>query len=230
MGMVIFIVGTDTGVGKTLFTCGLTLALRREGRSTIALKPVETGFVEPEHSDAHLLALASGNKMDDVILYRFAEPLAPLVAAELEGKTVDVNRLKGWIEAKAKGYEFVLVEVAGGLAVPIAKDLTFLDLIADVCAPAMIVGRNALGVINHVLLTYNALQARGVPALGVILNEPDGPDRSSETNPRVISKFVPCLVGRLQQIEGAKEGIEHLFGRKDFVARFWFIVQMLLSS
>ncbi len=227
--MIIFVVGTDTGVGKTLFTCGLTLALKRESRSTIALKPIETGFAEVEGSDAHLLALASGLNIDDVNLYRFAEPLAPLVAGEIEGRAIDVDMLKSWIESKAQGYDFALVEVAGGLAVPVARGTTYLDLIAELKAPAMIVARNVLGTINHTLLTYHALDAKGIQTLGIVLNEPDGPDHSSETNPRVISEFVPCLVGRLKHIENAGTDISALFDKRWFVAQFWFIVQMLLS-
>lgn len=229
MGEIIFVVGTDSGVGKTFFACGLVAALIMENKSAIALKPIETGLADVERSDAYLLSRASKRKLDEVILYKFKNPLAPLVAAELESKKIDFEKLKGWILEKAKGYEYVLVETAGGLMVPIAEDSTYLDLIVQIGASAMIIARNQLGVINHTLLTYQALASKGVQTLGVILNEPDGPDHSSETNPSVISRFIPALVARFEKMQKTRDGIEELLGRRDFLARFWLVMQGLFK-
>lgn len=230
MGKIIFIVGTDTGVGKTLFACGLVITLLKEKKSAIALKPIETGFAEPNRSDACLLSRASKRELDDVILYKFKNPLAPLAAAELEGKKVDFKRIASWISEKAKENDFTFVETAGGLMVPITEDSTYLDLIAELNAPAVIVARNTLGTINHTLLTFQTLASRGIPTLGVILNEPNGPDHSSETNPSVISRFVPTSVARFKRISGVENDIEALFERRDFIAQFWLIMQGLFKG
>jgi len=229
MGEIIFVVGTDTGVGKTFFACGLVASLIMEGKSAIALKPIETGFSEPDRSDAYLLSRASKKDVSEVLLYKFKNPLAPLAAAELENERIDFERLKGWILERSKSYEYALVETAGGLMVPITEDLTYLDLIARLGANAVVIAKNRLGVINHTLLTYQALASKGVQTLGVILNEPDGPDFSSETNPSVISRFIPALVARFEKMQEVEKGIEELLKRRDFIARFWLVMQGLFK-
>lgn len=230
MGKIIFIVGTDTNVGKTFFACGLITVLIREGKSALALKPIETGYSKPNRSDAYLLARASKRALDDVILYKFKNPLAPLIAAELEGKKIDFKRVASWILEKAKGSDFTLVETAGGLLVPMTEDLTYLDLIAELNASAVIIAKNTLGTINHTLLTYQALTSKSVPILGVILNEPNGPDHSSETNPKIISRLIPSFVVRFEQMSKAKDKAKAMFDKRDFVARFWLIMQGLFKG
>lgn len=230
MSKIVFVVGTDTGVGKTFFTCGLTNALLKEGKTTLALKPIETGFLDPDRSDAHLLALASKRQLDDVILYKFKNPLAPLVAAELEGKKINFKEVARWILEKSRGYDLTFVETAGGLMVPITEDLTYLELIADLNASAVIVAKNRLGTINHTLLTFQALTSKSIPVLGVILNEPSGPDHSSDTNPKVISKFIPVFVTRLEKVDIAEDKIEAMFDKRDFIAKFWLVIQGLFKD
>lgn len=230
MGKIVFIVGTNTGVGKTFLACGLATTLLREKKSAVALKPIETGFSESARSDAYLLARASKRELNEVILYKFKNPLAPLIAAELEGKKIDFKRVANWILEKAKENDFTFVETAGGLMVPITEGSTYLNLIAELSASAVIVAKNTLGTINHTLLTFQTLASKGIPTLGVILNEPDGQDHSSETNPSVISRFVPAFVARFEQICGIENGIESLLERRDFVARFWLIMQGLFKG
>src|SRR5262245_10278714 len=94
----LFVTGTDTGVGKTFVACALAHALRAAGRRVGVVKPVETG-VDGEPEDARRLALAADDRspLDDVCPYRLRAPLAPAVAAEREGVTIDVERIASLI-------------------------------------------------------------------------------------------------------------------------------------
>jgi len=117
------VTGTDTGVGKTLVTCALVAALRARALTVAAMKPVETGITERHAgTDAERLRRTAGSvhAAADVCPVTYAEPLAPLVAAERAGRPVDwavVEAARGRLEA---GVEAFVVEGAGGLLVPFA--------------------------------------------------------------------------------------------------------------
>ena len=106
----LFVTGTDTGVGKTFVGCALAHAWRSVGRTVGVVKPVETG-VDGEPEDARALAHAAGDRspLDDVCPYRFRAPLAPSVAAALEGRTVDVDRIAALITRRAGTVDVLLV-------------------------------------------------------------------------------------------------------------------------
>jgi dethiobiotin synthetase len=169
----IFVTGTDTGVGKTFVGCALAHAWRAAGRSVGVVKPVETG-VEGEPEDARALAhvAGDGSPLDDVCPYRFRAPLAPSVAAALEDRTVDVDRIASLIERRARGVDVLLVEGAGGLLVPIAGTTTWLDLVARLRLPMVLVAANRLGTVNHSALTARVAASAGVGIAGFILSQP----------------------------------------------------------
>src|SRR4051794_24169387 len=107
----IFVTGTDTGAGKTLVTCAILRALARRGVSVAAYKPVETGCRTENGSlvgsDCVLLSQATGQRAADVAAYLFAEPAAPLVAAEAEGAVIERSRLIDRFHRIADSAEFV---------------------------------------------------------------------------------------------------------------------------
>ena len=200
-----FVAGTDTGVGKTEVARALLLLL--EGLRPRGLKPVETGCDPSAPSDA--LALRGSAALDRVCPYRFRLPAAPLVAAEAEGREVDLRV----IEALARdGDGPLIVEAAGGLLVPLAREggrvLTNLDLAQRLGLPVVLVGRAGLGTINHCALSAQALAARGLRIAAVVLNRvaPDD-DPTVATNPSLVAEltgarvlgptpFVPEAAGR----------------------------------
>lgn len=200
----IFITGTDTGVGKTFVASAIAGVLRNGGIDVGVMKPVETGCVEEDGAlvpaDALKLkeASGSGDAMDLVNPYRFAAPLAPSVAASLEEREIRIEKIAEAFNVISQRHDFIIVEGAGGLMVPLTESETFADLAASLNIPIVIVAPSRLGVINHTLLTVEAARKRGIEVSGIILNNPAPPhgwDLSGERNAEVIRRFsgVPLL-------------------------------------
>ena len=194
----IFITGTDTGVGKTHLTCLIARQLLACGVRVAAYKPVCSGAIArprpPSSSestayyqweDIERLRTATGGEWpDDVICpQRFLEPLAPPIAARLEGRTVD-DRLLVEGARRFPGAELLLIEGAGGWLSPLTESTTVADLARELNVPVLIVARAGLGTINHTLLTIESIRSRGLIVAGVVLNEviPVGDDTSYMTN------------------------------------------------
>ena len=98
-------------------------------------------------------------------------PLAPGVAAAQAGVEVDLGRIAASLRDLAARYEFLVVEGAGGLYVPlIGTHFLVLDLIRWLNLPLAVVAKSGLGTINHTALTVKAALAAGVKVTGVILN------------------------------------------------------------
>jgi dethiobiotin synthetase len=200
-----FVVGTDTGVGKTVVTAGLALAFAARGLSVGVAKPVQSGqlALDPD-GDAMQLKRLAGLPQDasDIVRHAFAEPLAPLVAARRAGVAVHPSELVEFVRHVAAGRDVVLVEGAGGLLVPIAESWTIADLAVALGLPVLIVARAGLGTVNHTLLTLRVAEAEGLVCAGVVLNG-NGDDASVPTNAGLIESFggVPVL-GRLPWHEG----------------------------
>ncbi|MGH0033661.1 MAG: dethiobiotin synthase [Myxococcota bacterium] len=199
-----FVTGTDTGVGKTQVACGLLACLRRRGLSVGVYKPAETGCPEVDGrlrgDDAVRLqtAAGAGQPLDSVTAALYAEPAAPLVAAENAGDTLSLERLAEGHRRVAEAYDRVLVEGAGGLLVPVAEGVTFADLARELKLPVLCVVGSRLGCINHALLTLDALATRRIPVAGWILNELDAaPEErlAHQTHRAVLERFAPapCL-------------------------------------
>ncbi len=203
MNKAVFITGTDTGVGKTFVSLGLIRAMRVLGLSVCPMKPVETGCrnkkgeLIPE--DAVNLINASGvdEPLDIINPYRFSPPLAPSVAAEIEGKKIERKKIFSAFKKLSPEYDLLIVEGAGGIMVPVYKKYLFLDLAGDLNLPVIIVARPGLGTINHTLLTIDAARNRGLNVLGVIINYADATRNrlAEKTNPGVIERVggVPLL-------------------------------------
>lgn len=192
-GMNVFITGTDTGVGKTRTTRLLLEALRAEGGDAVGYKPVCAG----DRDDAVLLAGVSGNEeLDTINPVHFQSAVAPYVAAMLENASLDPQVLISGYHALAGRHETVLVEGAGGWEVPLAPGYRISDLAADLGLPVIVVAANKLGVLNHALLTVNAIRARGLACAGIVLNQlEDELDTAMITNKGVIEDLtgVPLL-------------------------------------
>jgi dethiobiotin synthetase len=204
----LFVTGTDTGVGKTVLTAGIACALRARGHSVGVAKPVQSGAraADPD-GDAMLLKrwTGVGESPEEIAPFSFAAALAPLVAAELEGRAVDRDELVARVRAVASRYDSVLVEGAGGLFVPLGEDWTIADLAVDLALPVLVVARAGLGTVNHSALTVGAARQRGLEPVGVILNGPA--DESSRMNARLIERVarVPVL-GHTPQLDGELTG------------------------
>lgn len=171
----VFITGTDTGVGKTLVTAALARCLKQRGLSVGVMKPIETGYGEvgAAGSDAARLSAAAGmtDPMETVSPYRFPDPLAPLDAARRAGIAIRFSKIVAAYRALAARHAVMLVEGAGGVRVPISARTEMRDLIERLSLPAVVVGRTAIGSVNHVLLTIEALVRRRIPVVAIVLNQ-----------------------------------------------------------
>ncbi len=192
----IFITGTDTGVGKTFVGAALVALLRERGIDVGVMKPAETGVEDPGtplySEDAARLVAAAGveDPPDLVVPYRLREPLAPAVAAELEGRTISSEAvLSAYAELQSR-HEFLIVEGAGGLAVPFNEDLNMAGLAGALDLPLLVVSPTGLGAINGSVLTVEYARAHGLDIVGILLNmRRKVPDLAEHTNPRVIARL-----------------------------------------
>jgi dethiobiotin synthetase len=208
----ILVAGSDTGVGKTEISRAICALLRERGLGPRPLKPVETGCASDHPDDALALQEACGTSLplDEICPYRFRLPAAPLVAAEAEGRSVDVLGLEAAV-ARARGP--IVVEAAGGLLVPLAWSprsleqvdpadapparamLTNLDFAERIGLPVVLVGRAGLGTLNHCALSAAAVVARGLSLLGIVLNRVTAEDDPSvASNARWLSELTGARV------------------------------------
>ena len=190
MNPALFITGTDTGVGKTVVAGGLAAALSARGHRVGVLKPVESGCpvvdgaLRPEDGSFLRLMAGSRQRLSTVVPVVLSHPLAPAVAARLEGRSIDLEGLRGACRRLRSRFDLVLVEGAGGLLVPLSPDRLTADLVVSLAIPLLIVARVDLGTLNHTLLTVEAALSRGIPVAGVVLDQSRREvDSSARTNP-----------------------------------------------
>jgi dethiobiotin synthetase len=188
MAKIIFITGTDTGVGKTVVTALLLRHLRRSGCDALAMKP----FCSGSRADARLLLGLQKNllTLDEINPFFFAQPMAPAAAAGRR-KNISLDTVLRKIRAVAGRCDVLLVEGIGGLLVPLGKNYTVADLITKLHCPALVVTPNRLGTINHTLLTVKAMQAIGIKQVKIVMVDGKKPDISARANPKIIRKMAP---------------------------------------
>ncbi|WP_242012316.1 adenosylmethionine--8-amino-7-oxononanoate transaminase [Pseudodesulfovibrio cashew] len=173
-----FVTGTDTGVGKTRVTALLLRALLDAGHPALAVKAIQTGCRETadglQAEDVEIYANYAGDHFPDgypdACCRKFLPACSPHLAAELSGVSIDPDRLADEIRGMAEGHTPVLVEGAGGAAVPLGNGATTLDLMQRLDLPVIIVADNKLGMINHALMTVEAVRDRGLSVAGVVVN------------------------------------------------------------
>jgi dethiobiotin synthetase len=209
----IFVTGTDTGCGKTTVGRAIGAALRRRGVAVAAFKPIETGCEEREGrrrvaADAEALARAAGSELAPELLcpVRLAMPASPERAAAAEGREVDLDAIAAaWGEVR-RGADFVVVEGAGGLLVPITATETMADLPTRLGLPVLIVARDALGTVNHTLLTIEAARARRLRLAGVVFSAPSAPGAEPLDNAAAVAAHGRVrLLGALPHLPGVDD-------------------------
>lgn len=157
MNRAFVIVGTDTGVGKTIFSAALVGAL-----GAFYWKPVQSGL--EEETDSQTVARLSGVAPARILpeAWRLKLPASPHISARAEGVEIDPARL---VPPEVPGP--LVIETAGGVMVPLTDDLPTIELLARWRLPVILVARTALGTINHSLLTLEPLRRRDIPIRGV---------------------------------------------------------------
>ncbi|MFH1554402.1 MAG: dethiobiotin synthase [Pseudomonadota bacterium] len=157
MSLPLVVTGTDTGIGKTVFSAALAGALGAH-----YWKPVQSGL--EEETDSALVRRLARLPADRILpeAYRLNTPASPHLAAELDGVAIDPEALE---PPKVEGP--LVIEGAGGLMVPLTRTLFTIDQFAHWGFPVVLCARTQLGTINHTLLSVEALKRRGIPLLGI---------------------------------------------------------------
>ena len=174
-----FVTGTDTGVGKTLFSAALTYFLCNQGMRVSGMKPIASGCIETDHGlrneDADLLFTASNVKADyDLICpYRFLPPIAPHIAAQEQGTVISIDHILESYRRLQSSSDTVVVEGVGGWQVPLDEQKGMPDLAIELDLPVIIVVGGRLGCINHALLTAESVLVRGLSIAGWVFNQID---------------------------------------------------------
>jgi len=187
---IVFVTGSDTGVGKTVLTAALTRRLRSRGVDAVALKSLCSGGRE----DARALRAAADNALalDEVNPWHFRAALAPTLAARREKRRVTLPEVAARVRAAARRFELALVEGAGGLLSPLTEDGDNRDLLAALRPDAvLIVVPNRLGAVNQARLVLSALAKAHRRRVAVVLVEPQKADAASRTNAALLAEFGP---------------------------------------
>lgn len=183
-----FVTGTDTGVGKTLVSAALLHALARRHPRVAGMKPVAAGQVRASDAWASedVLALRAASTvrvppgLDSPVL--LPDPLSPHIAARRAGTTIDIGHLVRCHRELGRLADAVVVEGAGGFHVPLSDDTTGADLAQALALPVVLVVGLRLGCLNHALLTFDAIRARGLVLAGWVANRIDPAMQAQEDN------------------------------------------------
>lgn len=199
-----FVTATGTGVGKTFVSRGIAAAWSEAGARVAALKPMETGVpFEPGEAptDAALLARAAHRaELEHATgFYRAALPASPYaVSLSTSSAPPDLEELARAIAAAAEGADRMLVEGAGGLLVPIDRNLTMADLARLLGLPLLLIAPNALGVLSHALTAIESANLRNLPIAALVLTElaplSDTTDPSRPYNAAILAERLPFPV------------------------------------
>jgi len=177
MAKSIFIVGTDTDVGKTFVASGISYMLNQMGYKACCFKPVQSGGVMVDgkfvSADIDYSINVSGVSGDhsDYNSYCFKEEVSPHLAAELENVTIDMKNIVHVYKQLTISHDYVIVEGAGGVIVPLVRNNLYVhDLIKALDIPVAIVCKTGVGTINHTALTVDFLKNKGIDIKGLIFN------------------------------------------------------------
>ncbi len=170
-----FVSGIDTDAGKSYCTAWLAKELTGEGHRVITQKFIQTGNVgHSEDIDLHRRIMGTGYLPEDreglTMPEIFSYPCSPHLAARIDGRPIDFDKIERATLELARRYDRVLVEGAGGLMVPLTEDFLTIDYVAQKHYPLVFVTSGKLGSINHTLLSFEAVQRRGIVLDTVLYN------------------------------------------------------------
>lgn len=206
-----FITSSGTEVGKTFVMTLLTTQLSHAGYRVRALKPLATGFdpAHSENSDSGLLLKALGlplneKNLAEVSPWQFSAALSPDMAAALENRTIDFQKLIAFCSRKTD-VDITLIEGIGGVMVPLNQEHTVLDWIHALGVPVVLVVGSYLGTLSHTLSAAGMLQARGQTIAGVIVSESINQPVKVEKTAQILKRFLsPTLVQILPRLDNSE--------------------------
>ncbi len=201
-----FVTGTDTGVGKTLVSCALLHAFSAAGRSVVGMKPVVAGCEDGQWQDVERLKAAGNVSVPPAWInpYAFTEPVAPHIAAQQTGVSIDLEVIRQSCEKLCAAAEVTIVEGVGGFLVPLGSSgmsgsrYDTGDLAVVLGLPVILVVGMRLGCLNHTLLTARAVKATGLPLAGWVANMIDPEMLQPAANLQTLTEWLKCpLLGVL---------------------------------
>lgn len=216
----LFVVGTDTGVGKTAVAAAIAEAVASSGRRVGVLKPVATGARrDGDHwhcDDADRLIAAAGVRvpLSRVVPVLFEEPLAPPVAARRAGQSLELARVLETVQETVDWWseraDFLVIEGTGGFLCPLAEGSTVADLAVSLDYPLLVVARRGLGTLNHTLMTFEAVRLRALRVAGLVLNTPGSAEHGHAelTAAHELARRLPgvSVLAELPHVAGAELG------------------------
>ncbi len=190
----LFVTGTDTGVGKTIVTGLLGRYLLDKGYNVITQKWIQTGCRDSLASDIKLhlkIMRRDKNELNGysgiISPYVFKAPSSPHLASRIENKIINPDKIKESFKLLSSHFDFTIAEGIGGVLVPFNRKCLVIDIVRELDLAVLVVAQNKLGVINHTLLTIEALEKRKIKILGIIFNNPETEDkRIVKDNPLII--------------------------------------------
>ena len=199
----IFILGTDTGVGKTVISGAIARLLLSQKVDVGVMKPIETGCrrqggkLIPADGTYLKAAARSSDPIESITPCAYKAPLAPYAASFLENKKIRLETIFRAYDRLRRQHSFLIIEGVGGLMVPLTRNLDLLDLILHFDLPVLLVARSGLGTLNHTLLTLRYGSEHHLRFIGVVLNQTSpkkGP--ADQSNPEILSGRISVpLVG-----------------------------------
>ncbi|HEY5600127.1 MAG TPA: dethiobiotin synthase [Candidatus Manganitrophaceae bacterium] len=191
----IFIIGTDTGVGKTVIAGAIARFLVSQGVDVGVMKPIETGCrrrggkLIPADGSYLRAAARVEDPLGLITPYPYQYPLAPWVASIREKRRIHFKKIRSAYEQLRRAHSFLIVEGVGGLLVPLTAKSDLLDLILFLELPVLLVARSGLGTINHTLLTIQYGSQQGLQFQGILLNRTTPQETlADKTNPETLRR------------------------------------------
>lgn len=208
-----FVLGTDTDVGKTYISSLLYKGLKKIGCGYF--KAIQSGcyFENGKLIAPDVLEVCKKSDEDyneDYILYRLKEAVSPHLASEMENINIDIQKIKERYELLKNKNNYLIVEGAGGLLVPLIRDKFYIyDLIKLFNIPVILVCSTRVGAINHTLLTLEALRNRGIEVKGIVFNRANLSNNYEKDNIEIIKK-----IGKIENTIIVKENQESINDRE----------------
>lgn len=176
MKEIYFVTGIDTDAGKSIATGYLARQLMQSGKRVITQKLIQTGNTSmSEDIEVHRKMMGTGLLPEDVehitCPFIFTHPCSPHLAAQIDQREININRINECTRILSDKYDVVLIEGAGGVMVPIKEDYLTIDFMEQQNYPVILVTSSKLGSLNHTLLTLEACKNRGLQIKSIIYNE-----------------------------------------------------------
>lgn len=175
MAKTYFVTGIDTDVGKTVATGLIARYLKDCGKKIITHKPIQTGCVEMSedillHRKMMGVPLLPEDKAGETCAYTFPKACSPHLAAKLAGREISLNKVAKSITKIGRGFDYVLVEGAGGLCAPMTREISSMRFVKEQGYPLIVVTSSRLGSIHHTVSLLELVAIHGLPIAAVLYN------------------------------------------------------------